>query len=119
MSAERTDPLKDASLDKSVSTLRKRILARPMGSEPECGMPSGVSMFGRFTILVWDGEYSRVSRAHFLLKRADKPPMDPRAQELLLEIYEPEIYELERIVGRKMPELRRTWPVEENQVRRC
>jgi hypothetical protein len=59
---------------------------------------------------------------HFLLKRADKPPMDPRAQELLLEIYEPEIDELERIVGRKMPELRRTWPVDEelspNMLRR-
>ncbi len=50
---------------------------------------------------------------HFLLKRADKPPMDPRARDLLLEIYEPEIDELERMVGRKMPELRRTWPVEE------
>jgi Sulfotransferase family len=49
----------------------------------------------------------------FLLKRADKPPMEPRARDLLLEIYEPEIDELERMVGRKMPELRRTWPVEE------
>src|SRR5271170_5406180 len=44
----------------------------------------------------------------FLLKRTDKPPMDPRARELLLEIYEPEIDGLERMVGRKMPELRRT-----------
>jgi hypothetical protein len=50
---------------------------------------------------------------HFLLKRAGKPPMDPRARDLLLEIYESEIDELERIVGCKMPELRRSWPVEE------
>jgi Sulfotransferase family len=50
---------------------------------------------------------------HFLLKGADKPPMDPRALALLLEIYEPEVDELERMVGRKMPELRRTWSVEE------
>ncbi len=51
----------------------------------------------------------------FLLKHADKPPIDPRARELLLEIYEPEIDQLERIVGRKMPELRRSWPVEEEE----
>jgi len=50
---------------------------------------------------------------HFLLRRADKPAMEPRARELLLEIYEPEIDELEKILGKKMPELRRTWPVEE------
>jgi hypothetical protein len=50
---------------------------------------------------------------HFLLKRAEKPPMDSRARDLLLDVYEPEIDELERLMGRKMPELRRTWPLEE------
>jgi ABC-type polar amino acid transport system ATPase subunit len=34
----------------------------------------------------------------------DQPPMDPRARDLLLEIYEPEINELERILERKMRE---------------
>jgi Sulfotransferase family len=50
---------------------------------------------------------------HILLKRAPKPPLDPRAGELLLRIYEPEIDELERMLGREMPQLRRTWPVDE------
>jgi len=54
---------------------------------------------------------------HFLLKRADKPPMEPRAQELLLEIYEPEIEALEKILGRDLPELRRTWPPDEASKR--
>jgi Sulfotransferase family len=45
----------------------------------------------------------------FLLKRAEKPPIDPRARDLLLEIYQPEIDRLERVVGRKMPELRGSW----------
>jgi len=45
----------------------------------------------------------------FLLKRSEKPPIDPRARELLMSIYQPEIDRLERIIGRKTPELRRTW----------
>jgi len=50
---------------------------------------------------------------HFLLKRAAKPPMDPRARELLMEIYDPEIAALENLLGKKMPELRGAWPVED------
>jgi hypothetical protein len=48
----------------------------------------------------------------FLLKAARKPPMDPRARELLTRIYEPEIDELERILKRDMAELRRSFESE-------
>lgn len=47
----------------------------------------------------------------FLLKSAAKPPMDPRARQLLVRIYQPEIDELEELLGRELPQLRRSWPV--------
>ncbi|HKD67019.1 MAG TPA: sulfotransferase [Candidatus Binataceae bacterium] len=55
---------------------------------------------------------------HMLLKQAHKPPMDSRAGDLLLEFYGPEISELERMLGRQMPELRRTWPLAEESLPR-
>ncbi len=39
----------------------------------------------------------------------DKPPRDDRAAKLLQEIYEPDLCRLEELLGRKLPELRRTW----------
>lgn len=50
---------------------------------------------------------------HLLLKPSAKPPMDPRARQLLLELYEPEMDRLETMLGRKMPELRRSWSLAE------
>jgi hypothetical protein len=44
-----------------------------------------------------------------LLKQAPKPKIEPEAKRLLCEIYEPEIRELEGILGRPLPELRRSW----------
>jgi hypothetical protein len=44
-----------------------------------------------------------------LSMRAPKPPIEPDAKRLLCEIYAPEINELEGILGRPLPELRRSW----------
>lgn len=44
-----------------------------------------------------------------LVKSAPKPPLDPRARHLLCSIYEPEVAELEKVLGRSLPELRRSW----------
>jgi len=40
------------------------------------------------------------------LKPAPKPPLDPRARELLCSLYHPEIDRLEKLLGRRLPELR-------------
>ncbi|SRR5579883_1493302 len=45
----------------------------------------------------------------FFLKQAPKPPMDPRARELLCSLYSPELDRLERLLGRALPELRQSW----------
>jgi len=44
-----------------------------------------------------------------LLKPGPKPDIDPRAKKLLCEIFEPEVNELEHLLGRPLPELRRSW----------
>lgn len=44
-----------------------------------------------------------------LLEKQEKPPMDPDARQLLLDLYEPEINRLETILDRELPELRRSW----------
>jgi hypothetical protein len=43
------------------------------------------------------------------LKQAPKPPLDPRARELLCSLYDPELDQLEKLLGRRLPELRRSW----------
>jgi hypothetical protein len=43
------------------------------------------------------------------LKQAPKPPLDPRARELLCSLYDPEIDKLERLMGRRLPQLRHSW----------
>ena len=43
------------------------------------------------------------------LKQAPKPPLDPRARELLCSLYDPELDKLERLLGRRLPELRHSW----------
>jgi hypothetical protein len=45
----------------------------------------------------------------FFLRQGPKPPMDPRARELLCSLYSPELERLERLLGRALPELRRSW----------
>lgn len=46
---------------------------------------------------------------HVLLEKPDKPTMDPKAREILVEAYEPEIERLEAMLGRDLPELRVSW----------
>jgi hypothetical protein len=45
----------------------------------------------------------------FFLKPAPKPPVDPRAAELLRTLYEPELQRLERLLCRPLPALRNSW----------
>jgi hypothetical protein len=40
---------------------------------------------------------------------AAKPAIDPRARDLMLPIYEPDVRRLESLLGRAFPELRRSW----------
>jgi hypothetical protein len=40
------------------------------------------------------------------LKHAPKPPLDPRARELLCSLYDPELDRLEKLLGRRLPGLR-------------
>jgi hypothetical protein len=51
----------------------------------------------------------RQIRYKVLLKADKKPPMDPKAKKLLEEIYAPEIEKLEKLLGRDLSSLRRTW----------
>ncbi len=44
-----------------------------------------------------------------LLYKRDKPPRDERVAKYLQSIYEPNLRQLEKLLGRKFPELRRTW----------
>ena len=43
------------------------------------------------------------------LRQAPKPPIDPRARDLLCALYDPELDRLEKLLGRTLPELRRLW----------
>jgi hypothetical protein len=45
----------------------------------------------------------------FLVREAVKPPMDPRARDLLSSLYENEVIATERLLGRSLPQLRRSW----------
>jgi Sulfotransferase family len=45
----------------------------------------------------------------FFLRRAVKPPMDPRARDWLQSMYEDDVAGLERLLGRNLPELRASW----------
>jgi hypothetical protein len=45
----------------------------------------------------------------FFLKQAPKPLPDPRARELLCTLYDPELDKLEKLFGRRLPELRHSW----------
>jgi len=45
----------------------------------------------------------------FFLKQAPKPPLDPRAREMLCSLYGPELDRLEMLLRRPLPELRNSW----------
>lgn len=47
----------------------------------------------------------------FFLKSSSKPSLDARVRDLLCSLYEPDVSELERTLGRSLPELRRSWMV--------
>jgi hypothetical protein len=43
------------------------------------------------------------------LRQAPKPALDPRARELLCGLYDPELDNLEKLLGRHIPQLRHSW----------
>jgi hypothetical protein len=43
------------------------------------------------------------------LRQEPKPPLDPRARDLLCSLYERDLDDLERVLDRRLPELRRSW----------
>jgi hypothetical protein len=45
----------------------------------------------------------------FFVKSAPRPQIDPRAQDLLCSIFDPDVRALEASLGRALPDLRRTW----------
>jgi hypothetical protein len=45
----------------------------------------------------------------FLVRDAAKPPMDGRARELLSSLYDRDVTETEKVMGRPLPQLRRSW----------
>jgi Sulfotransferase domain len=47
----------------------------------------------------------------FFLKQAPKPSLDSRAKELLCSLYDPELSKLEKLLSRRLPELRHSWGV--------
>ncbi|WP_414039646.1 sulfotransferase family protein [Acidithiobacillus sp. M4-SHS-6] len=49
---------------------------------------------------------------HVFLMESSKPPMDIEARLFLQAFYEPEIQQLEKLLGREFPELRKSWKVE-------
>lgn len=44
-----------------------------------------------------------------LLYGRKKPPLDPESRRILQDIYDPEVSAVENLLGRKMPELRKSW----------
>jgi hypothetical protein len=44
-----------------------------------------------------------------LIRRASRPPIDPRAKQWLISLYDRDVTELERLLRRKLPELRTSW----------
>ena len=48
-------------------------------------------------------------RSSTLLYKRYKPPKDERASRYLQDIYEPDLCSLEELLGRKLPELRKSW----------
>lgn len=46
---------------------------------------------------------------HLLLKKPEKPPIDPQAKDLLVRELSPEIDRLEELIDRELPELRASW----------
>jgi hypothetical protein len=47
----------------------------------------------------------------FLVRDAVKPPMGARARDLLSSLYESEVIQTEQVLGRPLPQLRRSWSV--------
>lgn len=56
---------------------------------------------------------SRWLRYNSLLYDTKKPPLDAQSRRYLEEIYDPDISRLEELLGRKLPELRKSWKVAE------
>ena len=52
---------------------------------------------------------SRVLHYSPLLYKTKKPPMDPESRRFLQEIFDPDVRNLEKLLGRELPELRKSW----------
>jgi hypothetical protein len=54
---------------------------------------------------VWE----RMRSGALFYRAGKKPPVDEASRKLLQQIYAPDIIRLEELLGRKMPELRKSW----------
>ena len=53
--------------------------------------------------------FRRLLNRSGLLFKTEKPPLDAESRKYLQEIYGPDIAQLEELLGRKLPELRKSW----------
>jgi Sulfotransferase domain len=83
----------------SYAAPRNQFLRRIAGAKPS-------RMLGQTLMPHWLGAHIF---ERFFLKPAPKPRLDARVRDLLCSLYEPELDELERLLGRKLPSLRHSW----------
>jgi hypothetical protein len=100
----RLDPNPLAEIDtsrmyNSYAAPRSQLLRRVAGAKFS-------RILGQSLIPHWVGAYIF---ERFFLRQAPKPPLDPRARQLLCSLYDPELDKLETLLGRRLPELRHSW----------
>lgn len=65
-------------------------------------------------LLLPDSLRKRLRESHMLhysplLYKTTKPPIDPASRRFLQDLFEPDVCKLEELLGRKLPELRKSW----------
>jgi hypothetical protein len=100
----RLDPVPLAAIDtsrkyNSYAAPRNQLLRRIAGAKIS-------RLLGQTLMPHWMGAliFERI-----FLRQAAKPPIDPRARDLLCTLYDRELDRLEKLLGRALPELRRSW----------
>ena len=98
----------DPSVADKIDVSRKyNVYSAPRGPIARRLAGSKVSRFFGQTIIPREvGEFVFYK---FLVRDAVKPPIDPRARDLLSSLYEREVAATEKILGRPLPQLRRSW----------